>query len=119
MECSLPGSSVNGILQARILEWVAIPFSKGSSWFRDQTHISCIADRDSFTIWAIREAHIILKASEKEIVDFQNALMAVFHFLSTFHSGLSKHLYFGIFILFSAQYNKKHASNLSVILDKT
>ena len=37
MECSPPASSVYGILQARILEWVAIPFSKGSSWPRDQT----------------------------------------------------------------------------------
>ena len=42
MGCSLPGSSVHGISQARILEWVAISFSKGSSWPRDQTLISCI-----------------------------------------------------------------------------
>ena len=40
-----PGSSVHGILQARILEWVTIPFSKGSSQPRDQTLISCIAGR--------------------------------------------------------------------------
>ena len=40
MDCSPSGSSVHGILQARILEWVAIPFSKGSSWPRDRTHIS-------------------------------------------------------------------------------
>ena len=39
---SLLGSSVHGIFQARILEWVAISFSRGSSWPRDQTHISCI-----------------------------------------------------------------------------
>ena len=39
---SLPGSSVNGISQARILEWVAMSFSRGSSWPRDRTHISCI-----------------------------------------------------------------------------
>ena len=37
MDCSLPGSSVRGILQARMLEWVAIPFSRGSSQPRDQT----------------------------------------------------------------------------------
>ena len=37
MDCSLPGSSVQGILQARTLEWVAISFSRGSSWPRDQT----------------------------------------------------------------------------------
>ena len=45
LDCSPPGSSVHGILQARILEWVAIPFSRGSSWPRDQTQVSCIAGR--------------------------------------------------------------------------
>ena len=39
MNCNLPGSSVHGTFQARILEWVAISFSRGSSWPRDQTHI--------------------------------------------------------------------------------
>ena len=43
VDCSLPGSSVHGILQARILEWVAIPFSRGSFWPRDRTPVSCIA----------------------------------------------------------------------------
>ena len=44
MDYSLPGSSVHGILQARILEWVVIPFSRGPSWPRDETHdiyVSC------------------------------------------------------------------------------
>ena len=45
MDCGPPGSSVHGILQARTLEWVAIPFSRGSSQPRDQTHFSCIAGR--------------------------------------------------------------------------
>ena len=43
MNCRLPGSSVNGTCQARILEWVAVSFSRGSSQSRDWTHISCIA----------------------------------------------------------------------------
>ena len=43
MDWSPPGSSVHGISQARILEWVAISFSRGSSQIRDQTHIFCIA----------------------------------------------------------------------------
>ena len=42
MDCSLPGSSLHGILQARVLEWVAITFSKGSSQPRDRTRVSCI-----------------------------------------------------------------------------
>ena len=51
LHCSFPGSSVQGILQARILEWVASPFSRGSSQPRDQTQVSPIAGR-FFTIWA-------------------------------------------------------------------
>ena len=50
MDCSPPGSSVHGILQARILEWVASPFSRGSSQPRDQIWVSCIAGR-FFIIW--------------------------------------------------------------------
>ena len=52
MDCSLPGFSVHGILQARILEWVSISFSRGSSRPRDQTQVSCITGR-WFTNWAI------------------------------------------------------------------
>ena len=47
--------TVHGILQARILEWVAFPFSRGSSQPRDQTQVSRIAGR-FFTSWATREA---------------------------------------------------------------
>ena len=49
VDCSPPCSSVNGILQARILEWITISFSKGSSQVRDGTRVSCIAGR-FFTI---------------------------------------------------------------------
>ena len=56
MDCSQAGSSTHRILQARILEWVDIPFSRGSSWPRSQTRVSCIAGR-FFTIWATRGAH--------------------------------------------------------------
>jgi len=52
IDYSLPGSSVHGILQARILEWVAISFSRGSSWPRNWTRVSCIAGR-FFTDWAM------------------------------------------------------------------
>ena len=55
MNCSSPGSSVHGIFQAWILEWVAIPFSRGSSRPRHWTWVACIAGR-SFTGWATREA---------------------------------------------------------------
>ena len=45
VDCSPPGSSIHGILQARILDWVAISFSRGSSRPRDRTQVSCIAGR--------------------------------------------------------------------------
>ena len=48
MDYTLPGSSVHGVLQARIRKWVAISFSRGSSWLRDWTHDSCVAG-GSFT----------------------------------------------------------------------
>ena len=54
MDCSPPGSSVHSIFQARILEWVAISFSRGSSQPRDQTQVSCRAGR-FFTDWATTE----------------------------------------------------------------
>ena len=53
VDCSLPGSSVHGILQVRILEWVAIPFSRGSSWPMDRTWVSCLAGR-FYIFWATR-----------------------------------------------------------------
>ena len=55
MDCSQPGSSDRGILQARILEWISIPFSSGYSQLRDQTWVSCIVGR-FFAIGATREA---------------------------------------------------------------
>ena len=60
MDCSPPGSSVPGILQARILEWVAMPSSRGSSQPRDWTHVSCISSigRGFFTTCATWEVHL-------------------------------------------------------------
>jgi len=57
------GLYVHGILQARILEWIAFPFSRGSSQPRDQTQVSRIAG-GFFTSWATREAHVIYNPLE-------------------------------------------------------
>ena len=56
MKCSLPGSSVHGILQARILEWIAIPFSRGSSFPTQALNLDFLHCRRFFTICANREA---------------------------------------------------------------
>ena len=61
MGCGLLGSSVHGILQARIMEWVAVPFSRESSKPRDQTQVSCISD-SFFTIWVTREVYAAAKS---------------------------------------------------------
>ena len=55
MDCRSSGSSAHEILRAKIVEWVAMPFSRGSSWLRDQTQVSQIAGW-FFTVWATREA---------------------------------------------------------------
>ena len=55
IDCGLPGSSIHGIFQGRVLGWVAIAFSTGSSRPRDRTQVPCIVGR-RFTIWATREA---------------------------------------------------------------
>ena len=57
VDCSLPGSSVHGMLQARTLEWVAMSFSRGSSPPRDWSRVSYIAGR-FFTIWTARETSL-------------------------------------------------------------
>ena len=62
--CQTP--SVLGILQARILEWVAFPFSRGSSQPRDRTQVSHIAGRFS-TIWATRDAKLLWKVKAKNV----------------------------------------------------
>ena len=69
MDCSLPGSSIYGIFQARILEWVAISFSRRYSWPGDWTQVSRIVS-GRFTVWATRER------PSKEQVSF-NCMAAV------------------------------------------
>ena len=59
MDCSLSGSSIHGIFQARVLEWAAISFSRGSSRPRDWTWVSRIVGR-RFTVWATREVPSLL-----------------------------------------------------------
>ena len=86
IDCSPPGFFVHGILQARILEWVAISFSRGSSQFRDQTQVPCFAGR-FFTIWATREAKCSLvilfgmnfNMSDIKIVFFDIWMIYLFH----------------------------------------
>ena len=75
MDCIPPGSSVRGILQTIILEWVSIPFSRGSSWPRNQTQVSCTPGR-FFTIRLTREASSFIHVV---------ACVKIFFFLKNFY----------------------------------
>ena len=81
MECSLPGFSVHGIFQARVLEWVAISFSRWSSRPRDRTQIYCIIGR-RFTLWATREAPVITRYVTEFISHFSFLQFQWFSFLN-------------------------------------
>ena len=76
MVCSPLGSLVHEIFQARILEWVAIPFSRGSSQPRDQTKVSCTEGR-FFTILATREANIGRKQLTNILLIFSGSMEGV------------------------------------------
>ena len=68
-DCSLPGSSVHGILQARILDWAVIPFSQFSSQLRRWTQVSCIAGR-FFIMWTSRKLIITQSPSSRKWTPF-------------------------------------------------
>ena len=71
VDCSPPGSPVHGVSQARMLEWVAISFFRGSSWLRDWTQVSCVAG-GFFTDWATREAPtLVIQDNLFQVTDWQ------------------------------------------------
>ena len=82
--CDPMDYTVHGILQARILEWVAFPFSRGSSQSRDQTQVSLIAG-GFFTSWATREAHT--STSISRLLQFKPMLFKglLYFFLNWIH----------------------------------
>ena len=79
MDCSPSGFSIHGIFQARVLEWVSISFSSGSSWPRDQTRISCIAGRRFIPRWLICFAAMVngidslISLSDFSLLVYRNA----------------------------------------------
>ena len=83
MDCSLPGSSVHGVSQERILKWVALSFSRGSSWFRDWTCLSCIGKWTAELTGKPFSPVNLFKKSKfafiiiKEITDFYNLMAEV------------------------------------------
>ena len=94
MDCSPPGSSVHGILQARTLEWVAMPSSRGSSQLRGQTQVSCTAG--FFTVWGTREAQVFLRHSKLKEVPWEFQLYhwveSSLHWVTDYHVGPLFHM---------------------------
>ena len=84
MDCSLPGSSVQGILQARILVWVAMPWISESSQPRDQTRVSCPADKFFTTEPPGKFIPLYLRAEEPTVVKIREnkSKIIIVHLLS-------------------------------------
>ena len=99
MDCSPPGSSVHGFLQARILEWAAISFPRGSSWPRDRAPVSCTAGR-FFAIWATREAldihqrTLVVLPSSHTPASFPSSFFSALHSVSLALVPLFPHFFF-------------------------
>ena len=93
MDCSLPGSSVHGILQARILEWVAVPFSSKSSQPKNQTQVSSIAGRFS-TSWATREVPFWCLHSDGSLKLYH------YNFSPETHNGLNFSMFSSTLVIF-------------------
>ena len=111
MNYSPPGSSVHGILQARILEWVAVPFSRGSSQPRDQTLVSCIAGR-----FLLSEPPVPLM---KALIPIMRAPSLLPIFLQRLHLLIPAHwrLSFNIWILsVDRVWVDTHISSLAIVL---
>ena len=107
MDCSPPGSSVHGILQAKILKWVAISFSKGSSWARDQTRISYMAGR-FFTA----------ESTGKPSTTFSVPLDSVHIWFKWHHHSLSLISIWFIYVTFFPDYTGKIWRKLSHLLSR-
>ena len=85
VDCSPPGSSIHGILYTRILEWIAIPFSRESTQLRDQTWVSCIPGR-FFIAWANREAQQLIFNIQKWFYVLLEGGKSAFINIKYFHS---------------------------------
>ena len=99
MDCNPPGSSVHGILQARILEGVAIPFSRGSSWSRDQTQV-CHSTGRFFTIWATGEAPMYTIATAQPR-DLYSILCNILYGKRTWKKEKSRYMYNWFILLYT------------------
>ena len=92
VDCSLPGSSVHGILQARILKWVDMPSSSGSSPSRNQTHVSCISG-GFFTTEPLGTPYLYLNLESSSFTLLSHLWTELYSFLNFFFFLTSRFLY--------------------------
>ena len=117
IDCSLPGSSVRGIFQAIVLEWIAISFSRGSSQPRARTRVSLIVDR-RFTVWATREANVVFKSQHQLMYRASTDLKWPFRsFFSSRYAYSDRTLESGLeqFLTFRAKFNILISKKLSFL----
>ena len=116
MDCSLPSSSVHGILQARILEWVAIPFTRESSQTRNRTQVSQIVG-GFFTVWATRERRFLQPPPQDTVPAFQRIPMCcIFVFRSSLYTfSWQLLIFFSVSFFFFSFFRMSYKWNQAVI----
>ena len=98
-----PGSSVRGIFQARILEWVAIPFSGGSSPPRDQSQVSCIAGR-FFAIWTTKNFQLVANHGSYPLWYIQQCRIQNVQWLYNFYNHAIWHEFYKVYFFSHKSY---------------
>ena len=116
MDCSLPGSPVHGISQARLLERVSISFSRGSSWLRDQTCMSC-AGRQILYHWDTREAQVLETCLGKSLA-YRSVVLNFLEINSYELYYICTHICKGVFLTFYSSFRdtsspRKHRAHWS------
>ena len=113
MDCSLPCSSVHGIFQARVLEWVAISFSRGPSRPRDWTRVSRIVSKH-FTVWATREVQVINFVSRCCSMMLFNDAVKFFNKIDIFSKLMSIFVWACTFVFFKLTHRSTHINSATV-----
>ena len=109
MDCSLTGSSVHGISQARIPAWVSITFSRESSWHMDQTHVSCITGQ-FFTTEPSGKSHTY---THNKLCKIKIKMFFIFILIVTHSDALYSFLKIQSFMRYHSSWSQRSSYNIS------